>query len=73
MQEFSVASVETALKQYAEQSGHKVGHVFTTVRIAVTGKMSTPPLMESLEALGAELVLQRLAETSDLLQSGGSV
>ncbi len=67
LHELSEESVETALKQVAEQLEIKAGMVFLPVRIAVTGKKNTPPLTDSLLALGKEEVVKRLREAEELL------
>jgi len=65
--EFDAASIEAALRKVAEKSGAKSGAVFTVVRIAVTGKTVTPPLFESIFALGQAQSIERLKETAGLL------
>jgi glutamyl-tRNA synthetase len=67
LETFDVASIEAAMRQVAEASGGKSGPVFTVIRIAVTGKTVTPPLFESIYALGQEQTVQRLRETVALL------
>ncbi len=64
---FDAASIEAVLRQVAEESSAKIGPVFTVVRIAVTGKTVTPPLFESIFALGRAQTVQRLKETANLL------
>ncbi len=66
---FDPASIEAALRQVAEESGAKSGPVFTVVRIAITGKTVTPPLFESIFALGQVQSIQRLKETASLLRA----
>jgi len=67
LQTFDAASIEAALRQVAEEAGGKSGLVFTVIRIAVTGKTVTPPLFESIYALGQEQTVARLRETAGLL------
>jgi len=64
---FDAASIEGALRQTAEESGVPGGSVFTVIRIAITGKRVTPPLFESIFALGQSQSVQRLKETASLL------
>ncbi len=55
-------SIETALRaRLIEQLGLKPRHAFGPVRVAVTGAKVSPPLFESLELLGRERSLTRLA------------
>jgi glutamyl-tRNA synthetase len=65
--EYTIQSTDTALRALAETLGLKVGAVFMVLRIAVTGKKITPPLFESLVALGKEATLARLREVTGLL------
>ena len=64
---FDAASIEAAMRQVAEAVGGKSGPVFTVIRIAVTGKTVTPPLFESIYALGRDQTVSRLRETVALL------
>ncbi|MCZ2077256.1 MAG: glutamate--tRNA ligase [Bryobacterales bacterium] len=66
---FDAASIEAALRKVAEKSGAKSGAVFTVVRIAATGKTVTPPLFESIFALGQAQSIERLRETAGLLSA----
>jgi glutamyl-tRNA synthetase len=58
--EYTVANLEAALRALADELGLKPGPAFGVVRIAVTGKKVTPPLFESLFALGKDTTLTRL-------------
>ena len=48
------------LRALAEERGWKVGDLFMAIRVAVTGKTATPPLFDTLVALGHERSLERL-------------
>jgi len=50
------------LRPLAERLGLKVGQFLGCIRVACTGKQVTPPLFGTLEILGRERTLQRLAE-----------
>jgi len=65
--EFKAAVLEPAFKDFAAGAGLKPGPYFGAVRIAVTGKKVSPPLFESMEALGREETEKRLRETADLV------
>ena len=67
LSEFSVMNVETALKDLVAKLDLKMGQVFVPVRIAVTGKKATPPLFESIVALGQGLAVNRLKEAATLV------
>ncbi len=59
---WSTAEIEEALrKALVEGLGLKPRHAFGPVRIAVTGRKISPPLFESLELLGRDRSLARLA------------
>ena len=62
LEDFSIAAIEAVLRPMAEELGFKVGPMFGVLRIAVTGKMITPPLFESFNALGKEKTLERIKE-----------
>jgi glutamyl-tRNA synthetase len=53
-------ALETAIKAYAETSGIKLGAVMQPLRAALTGKLESPGMVELLEALGQDLVLERV-------------
>ncbi len=67
LEDFSIVAIEGVLRPMAEELGLKVGPMFGVLRIAVTGKMITPPLFESFNALGKEKTLERIKETIGLI------
>jgi glutamyl-tRNA synthetase len=59
---WDTASIDEALRQaLVEELGLKPRNAFGPVRVAVTGRRISPPLFESLELLGRERSLARLA------------
>ncbi|GAA1927459.1 glutamate--tRNA ligase [Nocardioides marmoribigeumensis] len=59
---WDTASIDEALRQaLIEDLGLKPRNAFGAVRVAVTGRRVSPPLFESLELLGRETSLARLA------------
>ena len=58
---WTAASLEPALFSYAESHGVAKGKVQAPVRVAVTGRSVGPPLFESLEVLGRDETLRRIA------------
>lgn len=60
--EWSTSEIEAALRALPEQLEMGAGKVFQPVRVAVTGSSVSPPLFESLAALGRERSLARIAE-----------
>ncbi|MDP3969627.1 MAG: glutamate--tRNA ligase [Nocardioides sp.] len=64
--EWATPAIEEALRTaLVEDLGLKPRHAFGPVRVAVTGKRISPPLFESLELLGRERSLRRLAAAQD--------
>ncbi|WP_100497765.1 glutamate--tRNA ligase [Geodermatophilus chilensis] len=60
--EWTTPAIETALKEaLVEGLGRKPRQAFGPVRVAVSGRTVSPPLYESLELLGRERTLARLA------------
>src|SRR3954453_21308773 len=64
--EWSAVEIEAALRSaLVEGMGLKPKHAFGPVRVAVTGRTVSPPLFESLELLGRDRTLARLAVASN--------
>jgi glutamyl-tRNA synthetase len=64
---WDTASIEEALRvALVEQLGLKPRNAFGPVRVAVTGRRVSPPLFESLELLGRERSLSRLADAQQV-------
>jgi glutamyl-tRNA synthetase len=64
------AKHEPALRELATRLGVKVGDLFMAMRVAVTGKSATPPLLESMALLGREKSLARLRAAAKFLGEG---
>jgi glutamyl-tRNA synthetase len=60
-QPWEPAAIEATLRKLAEGRGLKPGPAFQPLRVAITGKRVAPPLFETLEQLGRERSLERLA------------
>jgi len=66
LEEWSTAAIQDALQRaLVEERGLKPRVAFGPVRVAVTGRRVSPPLFESLELLGRERGLARLASAVD--------
>ena len=59
--DWTIAGLDAALFSYAEINGVAKGKVQAPVRVAVTGRTVGPPLFESLEVLGRDETIRRLA------------
>jgi glutamyl-tRNA synthetase len=64
---FEAEELEPPLRALAEANGWKAGDLFMAIRVAVTGRTATPPLFDTLVALGPERTLDRLDRAIILL------
>jgi glutamyl-tRNA synthetase len=60
--EFKHDPLDLALRAAAQELGLKAGQMFQPIRVAVCGKKNAPPLFETLEVLGKEKTLERIAQ-----------
>jgi glutamyl-tRNA synthetase len=63
--------LEPPLRELVEERGWKAGDLFMAIRVATTGRTATPPLFDTLVALGRERTLSRLDATIDALSAEG--
>jgi nondiscriminating glutamyl-tRNA synthetase len=52
--------IEPPLRQLVEERGWKAGDLFMAIRVAITGRVVSPPLFDTMVALGYERTLARL-------------
>ncbi|MEO8274377.1 MAG: glutamate--tRNA ligase, partial [Chloroflexota bacterium] len=64
---FEADELEPPMRALAESNGWKAGDLFMAIRVAVTGRTATPPLFDSLVALGRDRALARLDAAIDTL------
>ena len=57
---FEADELEPPLRALADERGWKAGDLFMAIRVAVTGRTATPPLFDTLVALGPQRTLDRL-------------
>ena len=57
---FEADELEPPLRALAETRGWKAGDLFMAIRVAVTGRTATPPLFDTLVALGRDRTLERI-------------
>ncbi len=62
---WELATIEACLRGLAADLGWKAGQLFMPIRVAVTGKTATPPLFETMVALGRERSLSRMSKAID--------
>ena len=60
--------LESRLRELAEQRGVNLGPLLQPVRVAVTGSRVTPPLFGTLELIGRDTTLARLADGAAALE-----
>jgi glutamyl-tRNA synthetase len=68
---YEADELEPALRRLCEERGWKAGDLFMAIRVAVTGRTATPPLFDTLVALGYERALARLDRAIETLESAG--
>ncbi len=64
---WDVANVEAAMREIPEKLEIGAGKAFQPLRVATTGSSVSPPLFESVAALGRERTLERLRRARDLI------
>ena len=69
---FSAEAIHVAFREKAEELGVKAGSFFGPVRGAISGKKVSPPLFESIEALGRQETLQRIKHAVAYLEEHGA-
>ncbi|HTS66158.1 MAG TPA: glutamate--tRNA ligase [Candidatus Acidoferrales bacterium] len=65
--EFTHDGLEASLRAAAGSLGIKAGQMFEPVRVAVCGRKTAPPLFGTLEVLGREVCLSRIAQAIEKL------
>ena len=69
LDEFTPDQVQASMKSVVSECNCKPAQVFIPVRIAVTGSMNTPPLGESIVAVGKGRAVSRIRDTAQQLGS----
>ena len=64
---YEADELEAPLRALAAEGGWKAGDLFMAIRVAVTGRTATPPLFDTLVALGYERTLERLDAARETL------
>jgi glutamyl-tRNA synthetase len=67
---YEADELEPPLRGLAEARGWKAGDLFMAIRVAITGRTATPPLFDTLVALGYERTLGRLDRAIEMLAEG---
>jgi glutamyl-tRNA synthetase len=69
MSELKADTLDQTIRQLCEEIGWKAKEVFMPLRIVITGKKGSPPLLESMEVLGKEQCRRRLRYAIGWLKS----
>ena len=69
LQEINHETAEHPMRALAEELGLKAGQLFGILRVAVTGRTVSPPLFETMEVMGKEVVLERIQQAIELLEA----
>ncbi len=72
-QSWQASELEVLIRQLQEKHEYKKSQYFMMIRVALTGKEATPPLFDTMSALGKELTLERLKHAQHLLSSAKTV
>ncbi len=67
--DWSEATLETTLRGLSAELGVKTGDLFMALRVAATGSKISPPLFETLHAIGKDETLRRLAAAAGTLNT----
>jgi len=63
--EFTAAATEAAVRDYANETGAKLGQIAQPLRAALTGRAASPGIFEVLAVLGREESLARLRDCAE--------
>ena len=67
---FEADELEASLRTLCDERGWKAGDLFMAIRVAITGRIATPPLFDTIIALGLERTLERLDRARESLSQG---
>ena len=56
----NLSEIEENLRKKARDTKWKPIDIFQPIRVAITGRLASPPLFNTIEVLGKELALHRL-------------
>jgi glutamyl-tRNA synthetase len=66
--DLSITGLDALARAFAEKSGWSTKELFMLLRLAATGKKATPPLFETLAALGRELCRRRIRQCTEYIK-----
>jgi glutamyl-tRNA synthetase len=59
---------EPVLRAFGDENGFSAGQVFGTLRVAITGQKVSPPLFETMEIIGIEIVKKRIQNAIQIVK-----
>lgn len=68
LSDFSTGEIESIIRKIPEELNLKPKQVFQTVRVAVTGRLVSPPLFETIELLGQEKSIDRIKKAKECVE-----
>jgi len=68
--EFTHDALDQTLRGAAQELGIKAGQMFQPIRVAVCGRKNAPPLFETLEVLGKDVVVKRVEAARRIIVYG---
>jgi glutamyl/glutaminyl-tRNA synthetase len=68
---WSLEMLDEELAKWLEKTGWKVGNAKGLLRVAVTGRKSSPEISQVMLALGKEVTRRRLRRAAEFVGSGG--
>jgi glutamyl-tRNA synthetase len=68
---WTAENIEAAVRAQVEELGWKAGHLFTPIRVAVSGRMAAPPLFDTMVAVGSAICRARIRGAAQLLKEAG--
>jgi glutamyl-tRNA synthetase len=66
LEPWTAEEIERVLRELADERGLKPRKAFQPIRLAITGRLVSPPLFESIELLGRDRSVARLERARDL-------
>ncbi len=67
--DFSVATIESSLREIAQSLNLTDGQLFMPIRAAISGRSVSPGIFESLSALGKERSIKRISTACEVLRA----
>ena len=66
--DWTAATLELLGRKLVKKSNWNARQLFMTIRVATTGELATPPLFDTLEVLGKQVVIDRLTDAQEVFK-----